>query len=111
MNTNQFLKKTRRIKPGTDGILYKRPFAVCKDGFSISIQASDSHYCTPKTNDDVIFETVELGYPSKKEKSILKYAEDSDYPTGTVYAQVPVKIVDLLLEKHGGIDIKSVNFA
>ena len=34
---------------------------------------------------------------------IIKYAEDPDEPTGTVYGYVPVDIVQQLMDKHGGI--------
>lgn len=86
--------------------LDKRPRVVCKDGFTISIQASDYHYCTPretfKPREGKTYSSVELGYPSMKDDLITFYAEDDDY-TNTVYGWVPVDIVVKLLEKHGGI--------
>ena len=96
MNTNEFLKETRSQRR-------VRPRVICKDGFSISIQASETHYCTPKTNEDILFETVELGYPDDIEELILGYAENIQDPMYTVYGYVPVELVDMMLEKHGGI--------
>lgn len=80
-----------------------RPYVKCKDGFGISIQASDGHYCTPRVNGDVIYEEVELGFPNMEDELIAEYAEDPYDLTGTVYGYVPVEIVNQLIEKHGGI--------
>lgn len=99
---NQFLRSTRMVKES--GFLYKRPRVVCKDNFSVSIQASSTNYCTPESDEeDVIFKTVELGYPSEEDDLILQFAEYKDDPTSTVYPQVPIEIVNELLEKRGGI--------
>lgn len=84
-----------------------RPWIKCADGFTVSIQAGDGLYCSPCVNlEDGNYDTVELGYPSMAEESILEYAENAEYPTETVYGQVPVEVVDKLIIKHGGI----VNF-
>lgn len=100
---NDFLRLTRRVKKS--GMLYKRPRVVCKDDFGVSIQASSTHYCTPQSDEENInFKNVELAYPSRKDDLILKFAENRDNPTSTVYPQVPIEIVNQLLEKHGGID-------
>lgn len=101
MTVNEFLKATRRMKPSGD--LAVRPRVECADGFSISIQASELHYCEPRTSENVDYEEVELGFPSEKEKLFLPFAEEEDDPTGTVYGYVPVELVDEALQKHGGI--------
>ena len=84
-----------------------RDRVTCNDGFSISIQASDHHYCKPrlafKPDLFVMYEEVELGFPSAADDIIEEYAEDPDAPTGTVYPCVPVDVVVKLIEKHGGI--------
>lgn len=108
LNTNLFLKLTRH-EVKTNGLYFvgkmlsTRPKVICKDGFKISIQASEVHYCSPRTSEVVIYDEVELGYPSEKESLIMEYAEDDGDPTKTVYGFVPVEIVDKMLEKHGGI--------
>lgn len=106
LNTDLFLKLTRHER-SYEVLGFKsleiRPAVICEDGFQISIQASESHYCYPKNNDTDKYESVELGFPSEKEDLIMEYAEDEDDPTGTVYAYVPVTVVDKMLEKHGGI--------
>lgn len=81
----------------------KRPRAVCKDGFSISIQASCFHCCTPRiSGGDIDYENVELGFPSEPDELIFNHAEDADH-TNTVYPYVPIDVVEELMKKHGGI--------
>lgn len=108
MNTNEFLKKFYRqtlIGKGTgleSTIQDLRPMAVCADGFQISIQASQCHYCSPRRDGYIDYKEVELGFPSQAEEMIRDYAEDDDL-TRTVYGYVPVELVDRVLQKHGGI--------
>ena len=75
----------------------------CKDGFTVSCQASDYHYCTPRES-DAEWACIELGFPNAEPTpKICQYAEDSKDLLGTVYAYVPVYLVDEMLEEHGGI--------
>lgn len=108
MNTNEFLKKFYSAQLIGSGAFARtvqdlRPWAVCADGFGISIQASQYHYCSPRKDGQIDYKEVELGYPSKEEVLIADYAEDPDDLTNTVYGYVPVEVVDKMLEKHGGI--------
>lgn len=102
---NEYLKRTRNTYTYPDGTVYERPrvHAECKDGFKISIQASETHYCSPRINGAISYEKVELGFPNQKDYLIMDYAEDEDDPKGTVYGYVPIELVNLLIEKHGGI--------
>jgi len=85
------------------------PQIVCADGFKMSVQVGFSLYSTPKKVAKR-YSAVEIGFPSIHEPLIEEYAEGSffdeapDY-TDTVYPYVPVKIVDKVLKKHGGIDL------
>ena len=88
--------------------LHKEPLPVvkCKDGFSMSVQASHFHYCKPRV---IIawpsFESythVEVGFPSGTEELLMPYVEDKSNPTDTVYPFVPVGVVLEVIEKHGG---------
>ena len=81
--------------------MYER--VLCKDGFEVSIQANETSYCSPRTNNADKYEEVELGFPSMSEDLILDWAEDKDRPTETVYGYVPVKVVNLMIAKHGGV--------
>ena len=48
-----------------------RKHIKCVDGFSISIQASEYNYCSPKENGyNVIYTSVELGFPNREDNLI-----------------------------------------
>ena len=88
------------------------PQIVCSDGFKMSVQVGYSLYSEPKKVAKR-YSNVEVGFPSDHEPLIEEYAETfykedemdvTDY-TDTVYPYVPVKIVDKVLKKHGGIDL------
>lgn len=82
---------------------------ICKDGFTVSAQSSKYAYCTPRESNLPSYLEVELGYPSEyMGKEFDQYAEDLSRPTDTVYAWVPVELVEALVEKHGGLKDKSV---
>jgi hypothetical protein len=85
--------------------LLRRPCSkiVCYDGFQVSVQASTSHYSTPR-DDKGPYTHVEVGYPSEPVEAWMEYAEDSDRPTTTVYPYVPIELVEAVLEAHGGVD-------
>ena len=81
-----------------------RKSITCKDGFFISVQGGTKfHYCNPRMKINS-YEEVELGFPSEEDELIMEYAEDKDRPTETVYPWVPIKIVEQLIQKHGGIE-------
>jgi hypothetical protein len=75
---------------------------VCKDGFSLSVQASHGAYCEPRQNMGP-WHSVEVGYPSDVPVGIMSYAEDDNRPTGTVYGYVPIELVETLIAEHGGM--------
>ena len=83
------------------------PQIVCADGFKMSVQVGFSLYSTPKKVAKR-YSAVEIGFPSEHEPLIEEFAErvedEIDY-TDTVYPYVPVKVVDKVLKKHGGIDL------
>jgi hypothetical protein len=86
----------------------KNPAIKCKDGFTMSVQANDSAYCTPREDyPSIPYTHVECGYPSSKPvtKEMCEYAElcsTEDY-CETVYPYVPIEIVQVELDAHGGI--------
>ena len=96
MTITEFLQKTNYCGYGC------RPRVHCADGFSVSVQASQYHYCRPRIDNAEKYNGVELGYPSEADDLITDYAEDDTY-TDTVYGYVPVEIVDKLIEQHGDI--------
>ena len=78
MTITEFLQKTNYCGYGC------RPRVHCADGFSVSVQASQYHYCRPRIDNAEKYNTVELGYPSASDDLITDYAEDDTY-TNTVY--------------------------
>ena len=116
-NINEFIKNNLKVKVlyGNKDPLMKHmltstrlPQIVCSDGFSMSVQVGSSLYSTPKKVAKR-YSAVEIGFPSDHEPLIEKWAEnlfeDSPDFTDTVYPYVPVKVVNEVLKKHGGIDL------
>ena len=117
MKINEFIKNNLKVKVLNEDPLMKHimtssklPHIVCTDGFTMSVQVGYSLYSTPKKVAKR-YSAVEIGYPSEHEPLIEEYAEcytfeelDIDF-TDTIYPYVPVKVVDKVLKKHGGIDI------
>lgn len=90
---------THRLK----GSLYNAKRLVCADGFSVSVQASEFHYCNPRRNEGP-HSSFELGYPSAHPgDDVMAYVEDAETPLDTVYAYVPYGVVMAMLNSHGGI--------
>jgi len=117
MKINEFIKNNLKVKVLNEDPLMRHmmtttrlPHIVCTDGFEMSVQVGYSLYSKPKKVAKRYSE-VEIGYPSEHEPLIEEYAEcftfeelDIDF-TDTIYPYVPVKIVDKVLKKHGGIDL------
>tara|TARA_A200000159_G_C7325709_1_gene340873 strand:- start:613 stop:954 length:342 start_codon:yes stop_codon:yes gene_type:complete len=75
---------------------------TCADGFSMSVQASQTHYCDPR--DDVgPYTHVEVGVPSTYDFYLREYAADPSRPTGTVYGYVPADTIVMCIDAHGGM--------
>ena len=124
MTINEYFNKYRNIKVlkdfrGTnmekdfeDGIMRRimNPYVICKDDFTFSAQASESHYSKPKGLADE-YEEIEIGFPSYNDPIIAKYREDygcEETFSSAVYGYVPVGVVDKLIAVHGGIDEQAV---
>ena len=117
MKINEFIKKNLKVKVLSEDPLMKHmltstrlPKIICSDGFTMSVQVGSSLYSTPKKVAKR-YSAVEIGFPSEDEPLIEKYAEsyydpDVDFKyTETIYPYVPVRVVDKVLKKHGGIDL------
>ena len=106
MTVKDWLAKSIETNVYYDGIgeiQANRPRLYCNDGYSISVQASAFHYCSPRLNGLQDYKSVELGYPSAEDELINEYAENALNYTDTVYGYVPIEVVEKLIEKHGGI--------
>jgi hypothetical protein len=78
---NEFLVKTHKEVESSRGYNYIeiRPRIVCEDGFSLSVQASDGHYCNPRHNESVFYDKVEVGYPSKRPPNTWREYFDGEW--------------------------------
>ena len=104
MTINEFIQKFRKVKKLVPGMTSSHtPHVVCNDGFEMSVQVGQSLYSDPKDDVDH-YEEAEVGYPSKEEHLLARYAEDGENLCNTVYGYVPCSIIDRVIEKHGGID-------
>jgi len=115
MKINEFIKNNLKVTILADDGPYvghvltssRLPHIVCVDGFTMSVQVGDSLYSKPKKVAKRYSE-VEIGYPSEHEPLLEKYVEsfykEPDY-IDSIYPYVPVKVVDKVLKKHGGIDL------
>lgn len=64
MNINEFMKETFKvIDLGEFSFSELRPRIFCRDGTSLSVQGSHSHYSSPRRDGTMFFE-VEVGFPS-----------------------------------------------
>ena len=44
---------------------------VCKDGFTMSVQAHHGAYCSPRIDDAAKYTSVEVGFPSQPESLLM----------------------------------------
>jgi hypothetical protein len=81
----------------------------CKDGATLSIQASKYHYCTPRDNEGP-YSTIEVGFIIDKDGEQItppeswKVHADGEFPSD-VYGYVPVELVQEFCDSHGGLKI------
>lgn len=97
---NEFLHDESNFIDGTYGSIRKK--FICSDGWTISIQASQGHYCEPRVDYDAFYSSVECGYPNRPEYELKRFAEDPLELCNTVYPYVPVDVLNKIIEKHGG---------
>ncbi len=74
-----------------------------RDGFYFSVQASETHYCTPRVGKGP-WTAVEVGYLSERIEAMMEYIDvgpDSD-PLDSIYGWVPIDIIETAIEEHGG---------
>ena len=72
---------------------------VCADGFTVSAQASDRHYCHPRASLAWSYTHVELGRVSLTDlpNGFKRYSD------GSIFAYVPVEMLNKLIDAHGGL--------
>jgi len=109
MNTSELINKhltTNRISRW--GELLPCPPITCADGFTFSVQASSTTYCSPR-NDVGPWTAAEVGYPSLPEPLLFDYVEGfSSNWTESVYPYVPINIIAAVIECHGGFNSETL---
>ena len=82
-----------------------RNHIICKDNFSVSVQASKIHYCFPRKTQKY-HKSFELACNISNDKDLLqKYYDGTKIYSDTfICPYVPAHIIELLILRHGGID-------
>jgi hypothetical protein len=93
--------ETVRRALGRIALLKQVPKVKCADGFMMSVQASEFHYCIPRDSQGP-WSAVEVGFPSAREELLMPWVEDQSDPTETVYGFVPFETVVDVIAAHGG---------
>jgi len=92
-NLNEWFASTIKESP-------VRKALICNDGTSLSVQASDFHYCSPRINNSPFYSTVEVWQvTSEVPESWLEYGDPEENP----FAYIPVNLVEEFIDSHGGI--------
>jgi len=79
-----------------------RPRIECQDGTTLSVQVGDYLYCTPR-NSEGPWTHVEVGFPDViPPDSWKEYADCSEDERPSIYAYVPVALVEEYIAAHGG---------
>jgi hypothetical protein len=111
MDLQEFFKLTfRPCDIGIDSEFdyqHLRPKVVCKDGTTLSVQASRTHYCQPRMGGFGPYREVEVWPEVAPPQSWGKYY-DGEYEKGVtgVFGYVPVELVQDFIDGHSGIDVK-----
>lgn len=71
---------------------------VCGDGTSLSIQASEYHYSTPRDNTGPYTEVEVWCVKATDGTSVTEFDYDEDEPS----AYVPIEQVAAFIDRHGG---------
>ena len=96
---NAYLLQHRKDEP-----YWLAPRIECADGFSLSVQVHSGAYCRPRDGVGPVWYAAEIGFPSERPNdAVMAFAETPEDPTGTVYAYVPMNLIDALVAEHGGI--------
>lgn len=97
MTTLEQLQKHLATEPKSFNYFYKdlAPIVICKDGTTLSVQASQYHYSTPSED-----------YGPYTEVEVWKVSADVtefDYDENDPSAYVPIEQVVQFIDNHGGI--------
>lgn len=104
--TNRFLAHHRVVKVLNSGTTYRQatPMMRCLDGFEMSVQVSQFFHCSPRDNDASEYTEVEVFSPSEDDELLRPYLTVAgEKPTDCIYGYVPTRIIEKIIENHGGL--------
>ena len=91
-------------QPMNISMVCQMPRLILADGASLSVQASEHSYSSPRDNKGP-YTKVEVGFPSENPPEAWKdFAENWGDPTNTIYSYIPLTMVMLYIGAHGGIN-------
>jgi len=75
------------------------------DGSSLSIQASEGHYCAPRCDFDDYdqYYEFEVGFPSAHMDELAAYQDGQGDQTSSVFGYVPKEVIESLVNARGGV--------
>ena len=80
------------------------PRLLLANGVHLSIQAREYLYCTPRERLPYSqYTEFEVGFPSEEIEALMPYCDDCENPTETVYAYVPLEVLDAYIASVGGV--------
>ena len=81
------------------------PHMILKSGFVISVQASEAHYCTPRSNEGPYLAVEMMFLKSTKIPAVLKpyLASKDEWGVGALFLNVPTAFVNSWIEINGGL--------
>ena len=99
--TNKYLRET--CLQNNIGAYVVRPYAICADGYRVSIEGRSEPVvrCWPH-EDAAEYTHVMVFSPSCEDEELTPYHCEPRWQ-GKYYDFVPVKVMDKVLEKHGGV--------
>ena len=99
----QTVDRCDRVKNGISLVTKNYLFEELElnDSLSLSVQASDSHMCSPRETikDKSEYEEVEVYSHGVYVNELIHFASETMF----TYGYVPVELMEELVEKHGGI--------
>jgi len=102
-------KPTHAFRDGIPETPAPRHVVLCEDGYEFSVATGLSAYCVPRNNIGP-YTHVEIGFPPTRPEpweGVWEHFRNTDEVGGErapndIYCQVPVHIVETLIQLHGG---------
>jgi len=84
-----------------------KPSIVCADGFWMSVQAGEGHYCSPRQS---LTKQARYGYTAVEvmlwdQEAPDAWQEYGEHGVEGLYAWVPIELVAELILQHGGLKL------